>query len=38
MLTRRVLRGSGLVLLILLLAGTQAAFASGEEEGSRHPG
>ena len=34
MLQRRVLRGSGVVLLISLLAGAQAAFASGEEEGA----
>ena len=38
MLHRRVLRGSGVVLLILLLAGAQAAFASGEEEGAAASG
>ena len=34
MRSRRVLRGSGVVLLILLLAGAQAAFATGAEEGA----
>ena len=35
---RRVPRGSGLALLILLLTGAQAAFAGGEEEGAAAAG